>query len=96
MQRTVDRVLKEVEQQKQAILDTIECSPIFTSCRLKNEVSDLIQSAVRQGEGEGGGSGRNSVVLDDSDLQEISLSYVNDKGPDDMVLPCGLRILRLN
>ncbi|KAM7218336.1 hypothetical protein V8F06_006259 [Rhypophila decipiens] len=56
-------------------------------------------------EGVVGGSGnhpaprrqrRSVVVVDDSDLQEISLSFVNDKSPDDMVLPCGLRILPLN
>ena len=39
---------------------------------------------------------RSVVVVDDSDLQEISLSFVNDKSPDDMVLPCGLKILPLN
>ncbi|KAM7195409.1 hypothetical protein V8F33_006750 [Rhypophila sp. PSN 637] len=56
-------------------------------------------------EGVVGGSGnhpaprrqrRSVVVVDDSDLQEISLSFVNDKSSDDMVLPCGLRILPLN
>lgn len=39
---------------------------------------------------------RSVVVVDDSELQEISLSFVNDKGPDDMVLPCGMKILPLN
>ena len=39
---------------------------------------------------------RSIVVVDDSDLQEISLSFVNDKSPDDVVLPCGLKILPLN
>lgn len=39
---------------------------------------------------------RSVVVVDDSDLQEISLSFVNDKSPNDVVLPCGLKILPLN
>lgn len=42
------------------------------------------------------GQRRSPVVVDDSDLQEISLSFVNDKSPDDVVLPCGLKILPLN
>lgn len=42
------------------------------------------------------GRKRSAVVVDDSELAEISLSFVNDKGPDDMFLPCGLRILKLN
>ncbi|KAM7193795.1 hypothetical protein V8F20_008270 [Naviculisporaceae sp. PSN 640] len=42
------------------------------------------------------GQRRSVVVVDDSDLQEISLSFVNDKSPDDVVLPCGLKILPLN
>ncbi|KAK3296362.1 uncharacterized protein B0H64DRAFT_342579 [Chaetomium fimeti] len=43
-----------------------------------------------------GAAGRGIVVVeDDSELQEISLSFVNDKGPEDMVLPSGLTILPL-
>ncbi|KAK3374781.1 hypothetical protein B0H63DRAFT_480871 [Podospora didyma] len=103
--RTVERELQEIRSgtEKQEVLETIEASRIFSSCQLKTEIADLVVKAVEQAErvdvpnspNQRAGS-RGIVVEDDSELQEISLSFVNDKGPDDMFLPCGLKILRLN
>jgi len=93
---------------KKLLLETIEASPIFAEClNLKREVSELIRAAVEaQAERlEGGSDGahagragpRRIVVEDDSELQEISMSFVNDhRAPGDVVLPCGLTILPLN
>ena len=124
---TVQRAVDEIRagHEKRELLETIENSPIFSTCRMKQEVAGLIVKAVEHADkvngaggqqhpyfdddGVGGGGslghhGRMSIhhparsilVVDDADLEEISLSFVNDKGPDDMVLPCGLRILPLN
>lgn len=102
--KDVQRVIDEIERgtEKRELLEEIESSPIFTSCRMRKEVADLIYGAVEKAD-KGAAShftrearGKGTLMVDDSDLQEISLSFVNDKGPDDMVLPNGLRILPLN
>ncbi|KAK5655765.1 hypothetical protein OQA88_5302 [Cercophora sp. LCS_1] len=85
---------------KRGLMETVENSGIFASCPLKHAISDLIVRSVEQADKisspHGRGAGRALVVMDDSELQEMSLSFVNDKGPNDMVLPCGLTILPLN
>jgi hypothetical protein len=90
--------------ERRAVLETVEGSGVFTSCTLRGQVAEVmvraVQSAERAREGQAGarrhaGAPRGIVVEDDSELQEISLSFVNDKGPDDMVLPSGLTILPL-
>lgn len=90
--------------ERRAVLETVEGSGVFTSCTLRGQVAEVmvraVQRAERAREGQGGarrhaGAPRGIVVEDDSELQEISLSFVNDKGPDDMVLPSGLTILPL-
>lgn len=102
--RDVQRVIHEIEvgTEKRELLEEIESSPVFTSCRMRKEVADLIHRAVEKAD-KGAAShftreerARGVLMVDDSDLQEISLAFVNDKGQDDMVLPNGLRILPLN
>jgi hypothetical protein len=110
---TIARQLDEVRRGREGreALETVEASPVFTTCTLRKGVADLLvraverADAVRDSDGSGGGGGghhyhhhgvpRALIVEDDSELQEISMSFVNDKGPDDMVLPCGLTILPL-
>ncbi|KAK0704593.1 hypothetical protein B0H67DRAFT_649023 [Lasiosphaeris hirsuta] len=100
--RSIERELDEIRsgREKQELLETIEGSPIFSSCHLRNDIADLVLKAVETAERIWSPQGRNSpgtiVLEDDSDLREISLSFVNDKGPDDVVLPCGMTVLRLN
>ncbi|KAK0637445.1 hypothetical protein B0T17DRAFT_482016 [Bombardia bombarda] len=109
--RTVERVLAEFRegQAKTEVLDIVEASRIFSSCQLRQGVSDLITKAVEQADRvvslappkPAVMNNRAVVVVDDDagdGMRDISLSFVNDKGvgPDDMVLPCGLRILPLN
>jgi hypothetical protein len=100
--QTVERELRAVGagHAKRELLETVEGSPIFTSCPLKAAIADLIVKAVALADKisspHGRGAAREIVILDDSELQEISLSFVNDKSPDDVVLPCGLTILPLN
>lgn len=36
------------------------------------------------------------MAEDEAELQEFSLNFVDDRGPDDMVLPCGMTVLTLN
>lgn len=87
---------------KKDLLETIEASPIFTECNLKQDIAELIRAAVAQAERFESPrrhvrGPRNLVVEDDSELQEFSLSFVNDhRAPGDVVLPCGLTILPLN
>ncbi|KAK0703879.1 hypothetical protein B0T26DRAFT_733121 [Lasiosphaeria miniovina] len=105
--RTLEHALRDISSghEKGVVLETVEASPIFASCQLKSQVADLIARAVEQAEDGRApnfvangrhASSRAIIVEDDADLQEISMSFVNDKNPDDMVLPCGLSILRLN
>ncbi|KAK3339950.1 hypothetical protein B0T25DRAFT_560968 [Lasiosphaeria hispida] len=100
--RTIERELDEIRsgREKQELLETVEASPIFSSCHLKNDIADLVLKTVEMAERISLPQGRDAsgviVVDDDSELREISLSFVNDKSPDDMVLPCGMTILRLN
>ncbi|KAK3311868.1 hypothetical protein B0H66DRAFT_594540 [Apodospora peruviana] len=102
--RTLERELDDflLGHEKNTVLEVVEGSTIFSSCPLKKGISDLISSAVEQAVSKHDGvarqspSGKPVVIVEDSDLQEISLSFVNDKSPDDMILPCGLRILPLN
>ena len=102
----VARQLEELRggRERREALETVEASTVFTTCALRKGVADLLVRAVERADavrfaGAGGnqhhGAPRAVVVEDDSELQEISLSFVNDKGPDDMVLPCGLTILPL-
>ena len=102
----VARQLEELRggRERREALETVEASTVFTTCALRKGVADLLVRAVEWADavrfaGAGGnqhhGAPRAVVVEDDSELQEISLSFVNDKGPDDMVLPCGLTILPL-
>ncbi len=99
---SIQRELHEMSMghQTRELLDTIEGSSVFTSCQLKQSVADLIVKAVEVADRimspHGRGASRAFTVDDDSELQEISLSFVNDKSPDDIVLPCGLTILPLN
>jgi hypothetical protein len=101
---TVENRLREIKtgSERKAVLETIEASPVFSACRLVTEVGDLILRAVEgaeidtRGHFGAGVGGKGIVVEDDSELEEISLSFVNDKGPNDIVLPNGLRILQLN
>lgn len=52
-------------------------------------MSDSILKAVRQVHK--GANPENAFVVEDkSELQEMSLSFLNDQGPDDIVLPCGM------
>ncbi|KAK3905461.1 hypothetical protein C8A05DRAFT_12704 [Staphylotrichum tortipilum] len=86
-----------------AVLEMVEASTVFSECTLPSAVADLIVKAVQRAadRGAGGhhprhGESRAIVVEDDSELQEISLSFVNDhKAAGDVVLPCGLTILPL-
>ncbi|KAK4227798.1 hypothetical protein QBC38DRAFT_526160 [Podospora fimiseda] len=103
--RTIARELEETRDGstgKKELLETIEASTIFTECNLKQEVTELIRGAVAQAEKVESPhrhmrGPRNLVVEDDSELQEFSMSFVNDhRGPGDVVLPCGLTILPLN
>ena len=101
--KQVQHVIEEIEggTEKRDLLEEIEASPLFTSCRMRKEVADLIHRAVEKADKNaashfGREEQRGTFLVDDSDLQEISLAFVNDKGPDDMVLPNGLRILPLN
>lgn len=100
--RAVARELDAIRagREKREVLETVEASTIFTACSLRREAADLIVRAVRNADqvesAHHHGASRAIVVEDDSELQEISLSFVNDTGPDDMVLPCGLTILPLN
>jgi len=100
--QTVESELRAIGagRARKELLETIEGSYVFTSCPLKQAIADLIVKAVEKADQiaspHGRGARRTSIMVDDSELQEISLSYVNDKGPDDMVLPCGLTILPLN
>ncbi|OIW22515.1 hypothetical protein CONLIGDRAFT_587335 [Coniochaeta ligniaria NRRL 30616] len=94
----VERELSGIRsgKERKAVFETIENSSIFTQCHLISQVSDLILKAVGQGE-KLGVPDNAFVIEDDSELQEISLSFVNDHpGPDDVVLPNGMRILALN
>lgn len=94
----VDRELIGIRSGKdrKAVFETIQESSIFTTCRLTSEVSDLLLKAVGQGEKLGAPNNR-FMVEDESDLQEISLSFVNDHvGSDDVVLPNGMKIVALN
>jgi hypothetical protein len=101
----VTRQLDEIRQgrERREVLDAVEASTIFSTCTLRKGVADLIVEAVgradRVREGAAGnqhyGAARGIVVEDDQELQEISLSFVNDKGPDEAALPCGLTILPL-
>jgi len=98
---TVDRELRAIEsgRAKKALLNNVEGSPIFTSCPLKQAISDLIVETAALADRISSPHGRaasRTAIMDDSELKEMSLSFVNDKGPDDMVLPCGLTILPLN
>ncbi|CCC14349.1 hypothetical protein SMACR_08935 [Sordaria macrospora] len=101
--RQVQHVIDEIElgTEKRDLLEEIEGSSLFTSCRMRKEVADLICKAVEKADESAAShfsreESRGTFMVDDSDLQEISLAFVNDKGPDDMVLPNGLRILPLN
>ncbi|KAK1774762.1 hypothetical protein QBC45DRAFT_424009 [Copromyces sp. CBS 386.78] len=105
--KQVQQVIDEmaVGTEKKELLEEIEASSLFTSCRMRKEVADLIHGAVEKAdktaashyisrEGEQRGT---SFIVDDADLHEMSLAFVNDKeGPEDVVLPNGLRILPLN
>ncbi|KAK4167731.1 hypothetical protein QBC43DRAFT_311341 [Cladorrhinum sp. PSN259] len=100
--RTVARELEETKEGatgKQELLETIEASSIFSECTLKQEITELLRSAVASAEKLGSPhrhmrGPRKLVVEDESELQEFSLSFVNDhRGPGDAVLPCGLTIL---
>ncbi|EAQ88852.1 hypothetical protein CHGG_05471 [Chaetomium globosum CBS 148.51] len=90
--------------ERRAVLETVESSAVFSSCTLHGQVAEVmvraVQGAARAREGSTGGrrhagAPRGIVVEDDSELQEISLSFVNDQGPDDVVLPSGLTLLPL-
>jgi hypothetical protein len=102
--RAINRVLEEIRggQEKKAVLQAVEASPLFTTCTLRKAIADLIVAAVRRGDTKVGvaaaggrlhGGGSRGFVDDDN--AEVPLSFVNDKGPDDVVLPCGLTILPL-
>lgn len=94
----VERELNSIRsgKERKAAFETIESSAIFTQCRLISQVSDLILKAVGQGE-KIGVPDNAFIIEDDSELEEISLSFVNDHpGPDDVVLPNGMKILALN
>ncbi|KAB5529070.1 hypothetical protein GE09DRAFT_1064621 [Coniochaeta sp. 2T2.1] len=94
----VDRELSGIRtgKERRAIFETIESSSVFTECHLASQVSDLILKAVAQEE-RFGASENAFTIEDDSELQEISLSFVNDHpGPEDVVLPNGMTVLTLN
>jgi hypothetical protein len=97
IQHCIDEI--KVGTEKKELLEEIEESSLFTSCRMRQEVADLLYTAVEKAD-KGAASHYTRqeafTMVDDADLQEISLAFVNDKGPDDMVLPNGLRILPLN
>lgn len=108
--RTIARELEDIRLGggKEDLLEIVEASHIFAECQLKQEITRLLVQAVTQAEKtqlkttapnnyrHNKGFRRAVVVEDDSELQEISLSFVNDHGQDDVVLPCGLTILPLN
>lgn len=99
---TVEHEIRDIGsgRARRALLGTIEHSPIFTSCALTGAIADLIVEAVetadKVAEPHGRRASKDILVVDDAELEEISLSFVNDKHPGDMVLPCGLTILPLN
>ncbi|KAK4187141.1 hypothetical protein QBC35DRAFT_464069 [Podospora australis] len=109
-EKTISRELEDLRLGggKKDLLEIVETSHIFTECQLKQDIAALLVKAVTQAEKtelsktapnnyrHNKGFTRAVVVEDDSELQEISLSFVNDHGPDDIVLPCGLTILPLN
>ena len=94
----VERELNGIRsgKERKVVLETIESSHVFSQCHLIGEVSDLVLKAV--GQGEKLGAPNNAFMIEDeSELAEISLSFVNDHpGPDNVVLPNGMTILELN
>jgi hypothetical protein len=99
--RALDEIWRMGRDKTSRLLETIEASTIFTMCPLKKAIADLIARAVENADGTSKpdhhrGAPRTIIVEDESDSHEISLSFVNDKGPEDVVLPCGLTILPLN
>ncbi|KAL1844548.1 hypothetical protein VTK73DRAFT_2321 [Phialemonium thermophilum] len=111
-ERRIEATLREVAAgtERVAVRETVEASRVFTQGFALGEVAELIARAVEQAErgdaaaggsssSRGGGGGRaprSLVVEDDSELEEISLHFVNDRGPDETVLPNGMRVLVLN
>ena len=99
---TVEHELRDIGagRGRRPLMGTIEHSSIFALCPMKEEIPNLIVEAVetadRVAEPHGRRASKDILIVDDADLEEISLSFVNDKHSDDMVLPCGLTILRLN
>jgi hypothetical protein len=99
---TVEHEIRDIGsgRARRPLLGTIEHSPIFASCALTGAISDLIVEAVetadKAAEPHGRRASKDILVVDDAELEEMSLSFVNDKHPGDMVLPCGLTILPLN
>lgn len=94
----VERELSGIRsgKERKAVFETIENSAIFTRCNLITQISDLILKAIGQGE-KLGVTDNSFVIEDDSELEEISLSFVNDHpGPGNVVLPNGMTILALN
>jgi hypothetical protein len=92
------------DQERHAVLEEVEESNIFTTCTLRRNVAELLVKAIEKADrirnGKAGsrhpGEARTPVeVEDDSELQEISMRFANDKSPNNAVLPCGLSILPL-
>jgi hypothetical protein len=76
--------------------ETIEESHILTQCNITSQITDLILKAVDQGE-KAEPNNNGFMVEDETELQVISLSLINDHpAPDDVMLPNVMTILALN
>ncbi|KAK4131591.1 hypothetical protein BT67DRAFT_464267 [Trichocladium antarcticum] len=107
--RAVARVLDEIRAgaERRAVLQTVEASPLFTTCTLRSAIADLLVAAVGRGVKGGGAAvaataaaagrlqtgGSRGYVEDDH--AQVPLTFAAERGPDDVVLPCGLTILPL-
>ncbi|EGS17831.1 uncharacterized protein CTHT_0071850 [Thermochaetoides thermophila DSM 1495] len=108
--QVVDRTLQGIKTGpgKDEVLQAVEGSRVFTTCTHRKDIADLIVQAVEKGERaergvqakehghEGVGQMTHWLTFEDEGKkQEMSLSFVNDKSTDDVILPCGLTILPL-
>ncbi|KAK1762219.1 hypothetical protein QBC33DRAFT_290822 [Phialemonium atrogriseum] len=93
-EQSIGRELREMRlgTGRKSVIEVVEASPIFTQCFSRSEISELIVRAVEQTQEVGAGQNPISVS---SELKDIPLTSVNDRGRDDLVLPCGMTIVPL-
>lgn len=94
-EQSIGRQLREVRlgTGRKSVVEVVEASPIFTQCFSRSEISELIVRAVEQTQEVG--AGQNPISVGGSELKDIPLTSVNDRGRDDLVLPCGMTIVPL-